>query len=389
MIPAERAHLYVAAATHPGMKGKPNEDRFSVSAYRISSENHTPSVLALIADGIGGHRAGEVAAELAVEDISKFVSESAPDHPAEVLQQALTHASQVILDQSRGDSALIGMGTTCVCAWVIGDQLYTASVGDSRLYLLRGDNITRLTTDHTWVQEALAHGILTPDQARSHPNAHIIRRYLGSKHAVKPDLRLRLSTAESDAQAEANQGVRLLPGDRLVLCSDGLTDLVDDSEILSAMQTNDRDNAPSHLVDLANQRGGHDNITIIALEVPPRADVTRPLHASVQAKVSPARNIPRIAVSCLTGTMLLVATLLLVSLLIWTFARPVRSTPTLTSSPMTSPALTAPALPGILPTGKPTLTLTPKPASTSLPFSTQPPVTYTPWPTNTKPPVTK
>ncbi len=115
------------------------------------------------------------------------------------MKQALTHANQVILDRSKEDPSLTGMGTTCVCAWVIGDQLYAASVGDSRLYLQRGAKLIRLTTDHTWVQEALAQGILTPDQVKGHPNAHIIRRFLGSMNAINPDLRLRLSPAESDS----------------------------------------------------------------------------------------------------------------------------------------------------------------------------------------------
>ncbi len=319
MIPLERAHLNIAAATHPGMTGKPNEDRYSVLAYRLSSDDHTPSVLALLADGIGGHRAGEVAAELAVKVINKFVAQNSSNQPTQIIAQALMHASQVILERSKSDPLLNGMGTTCICAWVIGDQLYAASMGDSRLYLQRGAKIIRLTTDHTWIQDALTQGTLTPDQARGHPNAHIIRRFLGSMNALTPDLRLRLSPGESDAQAVANQGLRLLPGDRLVLTSDGLTDLVKDAEILKILRTSQLDLTPTHLINLANQRGGHDNITVVALEVPQPADITRPLVLNPKPKIAPTLKSPRASTSWLMVILLLLAILMMGMLLVYSF----------------------------------------------------------------------
>jgi protein phosphatase len=172
VIPLDHAHLHIASATHPGLKGKANEDRYSVLAYRFDSDDHPPSVLALLADGIGGHRAGEVAAQLAVEHINKYVAESQLNQPAQILKQALTYTNQVILNHSKEDPSLAGMGTTCVCAWVIGDQLYATSVGDSRLYLLRGEKLICLTTDHTWIQEALSQGTLTPGQRSSQCTHH-------------------------------------------------------------------------------------------------------------------------------------------------------------------------------------------------------------------------
>ncbi len=316
MILAEQAHLHIAAATHPGMKGKSNEDRYSVTAYRLSSEDPTPSVLAILADGIGGHRAGEVAAQLAIENINKFIANSPPDQPTLVLRQALIHTNQLILNLTEANPALLGMGTTCVCAWVIGNQLYGVSVGDSRLYLQRGSQLTRLTTDHTWVQEALARGTLTPEQIKGHPNAHIIRRFLGSVNAMNPDLRLRLGPAETDLQAEANQGLHLLPGDRLLLCTDGLTDLVPDREILDVLRTRELKQGPSLLVDLANQRGGHDNITVVAMELPqPIPDANRASQSL--AKESTRRIPPRSAVSWVMIGLLLVAIISMVMLLIY------------------------------------------------------------------------
>lgn len=317
MIPVEHAHLQIAAATHPGMMGKSNEDRYSVSAYRSTSDDHTPSVLALLADGIGGHRAGEVAAQLAVENINKFVANSPTSQPTQVIKQALTHTNQVLLNRTKEDPSLAGMGTTCVCAWVIGDQLYAASVGDSRLYLQRGADLICLTTDHTWVQEALAQGSLTSAQIKGHPNAHIIRRFLGSKNTINPDVRLRLNTLESDHQAEANQGLRLLPGDRLMLCTDGLTDLVTDGEIRDILRTSQLELIPTQLINLANQRGGHDNITVVALEVPQPAHITRPMRLSPSPRTAPVQKAQRSAVSWLMIILLLVAILSMVLLLIY------------------------------------------------------------------------
>jgi len=319
VIPIEQPHLKIATATHPGMKGKPNEDRYSVSAYRFTSADHTPSVLALLADGVGGHRAGEVAAQLAVENINKYVAESLSNQPTQVLKHALLYTNQIILNRSKEDPTLTGMGTTCVCAWVIGDQLYAASLGDSRLYLQRGAKLIRLTTDHTWIQEALAVGSLTPDQVKGHPNAHIIRRFLGSANANNPDMRLRLNPVESDTQAEANQGMRLLPGDRLMLCSDGLTDLVKDEEILEILRTRPLELSPAHLIELANQRGGHDNITIVAMEVPQPVQNTRPVRLQPSRDIFPVQKVRRSLVSWLMIGLLVLAILLMVLLLVYSF----------------------------------------------------------------------
>ncbi len=268
MIPVEHPHIFVAAVTHPGMKGKNNEDRYKVSAYQTGGDEGTPSLLLVISDGIGGHRAGEVAAEMAVNIITQKVSEGDPGQPLEVLRAAAAEASQSIAAQSEREDSQRGMGATCVCAWIIDDRLYVGSMGDSRLYLARGDAIRQLTVDHTWIQEAIEHGALTPEQAADHPNAHVIRRYMGSDAPAELDLRLRLRDHEKNSQSEAHQGLRLQPGDRLLLCTDGLTDLVKDGEILTVLQALPREQALTKLVNMANARGGHDNITAILAEVP-------------------------------------------------------------------------------------------------------------------------
>jgi protein phosphatase len=392
MIPVERAHLNVAAISHPGMSGKNNEDRYGVSAFRINSDDSPASVLAVVADGIGGHRAGEVAAELAVEAISQVVAGAGAGHPVQTLQNAIVYASQVINQRAETDPTMKGMGTTCACVLVIGDRLYTASVGDSRVYLIDNRAIHQVTTDHTWVQEAIEHGALTEEEARSHPNAHVIRRYLGSKNDVVPDTRLRLSQGEEDRKAEANQGAQLQPGDCILLCSDGLTDLVDDSEIYTALKTGNLDQSLEKLVKLANQRGGHDNITAVALQVP-----LPELEKTAQIPVAATGRRTRLGATCLTAGLVLAAAILAFGGLFWYFNRSGSLlTPTSTANPSLEstlfPQLTSSGpgtpLPGTIPTGTastasartPTAAVLRTQGSANITLS---PATLTPWPTNT------
>ncbi len=269
MIRSSLAHLHLAALSHPGMSGKNNEDRYAISSFHLGKEDPRPAVFAVVADGIGGHRAGEVAAELAVNYISQGIAESNGKKPLKTLENAIHDASQAIAAHSAGKADEEGMGSTCVCAWIIENRLYTAHVGDSRIYLLRGKEIRCLTTDHTWVQEALEKGIIRPDQVRDHPNVHVIRRHLGGIQLPEVDFRMKLDDEESDEQARENQGYELSPGDVVLLCSDGLTDLVWEDEIYKTVRTRkDVKSAAEALVDLANQRGGHDNITVVLLSMP-------------------------------------------------------------------------------------------------------------------------
>jgi serine/threonine protein phosphatase PrpC len=264
---SQRNHLNVATLTHAGMVGKNNEDRFTVSSYIGQEEK--PVLFAIVSDGIGGHRAGEVAAELAVNYILEKISESDGRHPLEIMENAIHSASQAIASRSASQADQYGMGATCACIWVEGDRLYTAYIGDSRIYLIRDGKIQRLTVDHTWVQEAIEKGIITPEQARDHPNVHVIRRHLGSVELPDVDFRLRLSREDDDEQGRKNQGAHLKPGDVLLMCTDGLTDLIWDDEILRLITTrNTLKSAAEDLVGQANERGGYDNITVVLIGVP-------------------------------------------------------------------------------------------------------------------------
>jgi len=269
MIRASQPHLPVVAISDRGRQRHSNEDRYRISAFVGKKDPAEPMLLAVLADGVGGHLAGEVAAELAVEQIERYVETHAERLPPELLlAEAMRHAGEVIYHQGETNPLQRGMGATCVAALIAGLRLYIANVGDSRIYLMRERQTLRLSTDHTWIQEALDLGLITPEEALTHPNAHIIRQYLGSAQPPEVDLRLRLQPNESNAQALANQGMLLKAGDRLLLCSDGLSDLVHDDEIGHILQHHPLEEAASMLVDLANLRGGHDNITLIIIGVP-------------------------------------------------------------------------------------------------------------------------
>ncbi len=365
MIPKEHAHLQVAAITHQGMSGKNNEDRYAVSAYQVGEDDATVSLFAIVADGIGGHQAGEIAAEIVTETISHAVANSDASDPIGTLNTAIIQAGQAVHAQSVKDAARQGMGSTCACVWVIEDRLYTASVGDSRIYLLRDNSIRQITIDHTWVQEAIEFGIITPDQARGHPQSHIIRRYLGSQKPTEVDFRMVLAAEDSDEQAIENQGHRLEPGDGLVLCSDGLTDLVEDAEILAKVENDNLEKALQELVDLANQRGGHDNITIVALEVP------QPTPEQEKDKSSSRRTLWIAGILAAILTTILVIAL---GILAWQLTRPeVTPTPHLQETVPLIVETSLPATEIIQPT------LTPS----SSPRNTPSRETYTPWPTST------
>ena len=380
MIAAERAHLNVSAASHPGRSGKNNEDRFGVSAHWFDQNAKLPSLLAVVADGIGGHLAGEVAAEMAVETISHEIAIYQGDQPLQALVRAISTASQAIKDAAHDNPEYRGMGSTCACVWVVGQRLYAAYVGDSRIYLVRQDQIYCLTRDHTWVQEALDHGVLAANQVRNHPNAHVIRRYLGSSKQVEPDIRLYPPDIMSEVGIEVFQGLQLSPGDQVLLCTDGLTDLVDDDDIKQAFATQPQNQAIEALIELANRRGGHDNITLISLQVPSGEDAT----------VAPAKQSSRLSLKAFTlaGGLVLVV-LVLVGLTVYGYLnsgvvqeKKVTVSPTVTQSQAVTP------LESLLETESPietapNETLQPTLPSTGSPVGENPATTLTPWPTNT------
>src|SRR5215210_4425465 len=361
MIRVARAHLNVDAQTHAGMTGKNNEDRYAVASFVLDKRDRTPVLFAVLADGIGGHRAGEVAAELAVNHMMQVVAKSDGRNIRGTIEDAVLEASDAIAAHAGSNENLRGMGATCATAWIVGDKLHTAYVGDSRIYLVRGGRIQQLTVDHTWVQEAIERGVLTPEMARQHPNVHVIRRYLGSPTPPDPDFRLKLFNDEGDQHAENNQGLQLLPSDILLLCSDGLTDLLWNDEILEVIRSKPNlKEASRALIEMANSRGGHDNITVVLIAVPPTFKLVMPRKVNWMPWI----------IGGITGAILVLGAASVLAFGLLTRNARATLTPTIPASPM--------------PTRTPLITTTPLPTMTILPTLSLPIApTYTPWPTNT------
>jgi len=209
-----------------------------------------------VADGLGGHQGGEVASAAAVEPLGRLDGREFmnPREAAEALATAIREANEAILDRAAGDPALYGMGTTVTAAAVAGGRhLQLAHVGDSRAYLLREGDLAQLTTDHTVVGELVRRGRLTAEQAAIHPERSILTRAVGLDPRVPVDL---------------PDPLELQPGDQVLLCSDGLTETVEDAYIAELLSAGpDGHAACRSLIDAANDAGGPDNITVVLVRV--------------------------------------------------------------------------------------------------------------------------
>ncbi|MBM4422112.1 MAG: hypothetical protein FJ030_01815 [Chloroflexi bacterium] len=270
-----QSDLIIGHQTHAGETGKNNEDRAAVLTYQGAAGENGGITVAVVADGIGGHRAGEVASQIAIDTFTTLFDQADSRSYLDLFSRAFSNISQTIAKHVANNPESEGMGTTCSAALIANRRLYIAFIGDSRIYLLRDGSIRQISVDHTWVQEAIEHGILNKQEARKHPNRHVVRRHLGAGQDATPDYRLHLDDSESAEAARRNQGLPLKPGDIVLLSSDGMTDLVEDHEILAAFQGKTPQAAVDALVLLARQRGGHDNITVTAIQTPPAASPTR------------------------------------------------------------------------------------------------------------------
>jgi PPM family protein phosphatase len=251
--------LDVANRSHPGMVRAHNEDAVFVDS----------AGLAVLADGMGGYNAGEVASGIAVSvikegllpelasgrDLSKVDVHTGLTHAALLLQQQIAAANKGIYEAAQNRPECAGMGTTVVAAVFHGTRVSIAHIGDSRCYRLRGGRFEQLTRDHSLLQEQIDSGQITPDQARFSLNKNLVTRALGIEAIVPADI------------AE----YRVEPDDIYLLCSDGLTDMVD-TDVVHGVVDEQRatlDAAATQLVELANQNGGRDNISVILARVPP------------------------------------------------------------------------------------------------------------------------
>jgi PPM family protein phosphatase len=231
--------------TDPGLVRSVNQD-----AYFIDPTGR----FFIVADGMGGHAGGQEASRIATEAIQSYLDHhwNSEDSSAALLEAAFLKANQAILQDQAKHPERSDMGTTAVVVIFRNEQTWCAHIGDSRLYRLRGAKLEQITEDHTWVARAMKLGDLTPDQARNHPWRHILSRCLG-----REDLR------HVDAQA-----VDLQASDRLLLCSDGLTEELSDHLIASHLKSiRACDKAALALVNAAKDKGGRDNITVVIVAV--------------------------------------------------------------------------------------------------------------------------
>jgi serine/threonine protein phosphatase PrpC len=232
-----------SARTDVGRTRDHNEDSYGVG--EADQAEHLGALL-VVCDGMGGHAAGEVASGMAVETIlADYYADDAEERP-QAIEQAFNHANEQIYANGHGS-----MGTTGVAALIYHDALHIANVGDSRAYLIRDGQIRQVTRDHSFVSDQVAAGLITAEQARSSPHRNVITRALGYQPEVLVDMFRH----------------PLQVGDIVLLCSDGLHGLVTDDEIATITTTLPLDEAMGQLIDLANQRGGSDNITVAAAQV--------------------------------------------------------------------------------------------------------------------------
>jgi len=241
-----------AMRTDTGLVRTLNEDSVVwVTPHHEDAAHHRGS-LALVADGMGGHAAGEVASALAADVIRRLYYDLDGAIP-QVLANAFTAANRAILEYAAEHPECRGMGTTCTALAIVGSHLYFAHVGDSRLYLVRGARILRLTRDHSYVGRLVESGIVRAEDAEKHPQRHILTAALGAGRELAVD--------------GADQILILQEGDDLLLCTDGLWSVVTEEELENAVSGNPPAECCAALVKLARQRGAPDNITLQVLRV--------------------------------------------------------------------------------------------------------------------------
>lgn len=236
------------AITDIGLKRQMNQD------YIFSEENSIGSFpnLFIVADGMGGHKAGDYASRSCVECVVDSIKKSQRKTPISILEEAIKYANKQILMDSKSNIEYEGMGTTFVCAVIMGMTLYVANIGDSRLYIINEKEIKQVTQDHSLVEEMIQNGEIDRSNARLHPNKNIITRAIGTSEEVIADY----------------FEVELKKEDVVLLCSDGLSNMMEDEEIkVTVKEQSKLSTAGNKLIESANACGGKDNISIILIRI--------------------------------------------------------------------------------------------------------------------------
>ena len=236
------------AKTDVGKAREMNQDYYSIP----SSEDDLQ--LYILADGMGGYNGGEIASRLAAETTKNYIQNNFEkiEHDKEtiskLIKDAIEYANMVVYEESKKDENLQGMGTTLDVCFIYNSKIYIGHVGDSRIYLIKKDIARKITKDHSYVQQLVEDKKITREEAEHHPKKNMLLKALGCTSYVEPDIRAR--NLEKD--------------DMLLMCSDGLTNMVEENKIYEVVREN-KEKAPEILVNLANNAGGYDNITVITI----------------------------------------------------------------------------------------------------------------------------
>lgn len=237
------------AATDKGMKRKDNQDYFC-----LPKGNEKVFV---VCDGMGGHAAGDTASRTAAESVYKYITmhstfDLTEEKARELVGGAIEYANKIVNIRSSANVKYEGMGTTADVCLIDVDTLYAAHVGDSRVYLMRDGELKQITKDHTLVQKMVDDGVLTKEQAEKHPDRHVLTRAIGSEPLIEYDF----------------NAVKLLDNDIILMCSDGLTNMLDENSIkVGLISGNSLKETVNGLIDAANKNGGSDNITALVIRI--------------------------------------------------------------------------------------------------------------------------
>lgn len=234
------------SVTDVGRKRKVNQDYVYVSDQPVGN---LPNLF-VVADGMGGHNAGDFASSFAVKIVVEAVKTDADYNPVKIIRHAIETANDELINQAERYASMAGMGTTIVVTTIVGNYVYVANVGDSRLYLM-DSKLRQITKDHSLVQEMVRLGELREEEARNHPDKNIITRALGAKRGVNIDF----------------FDLKLEPGSQILMCSDGLSNMLTDQEMEEILRGSDSlQKKGEKLIELANENGGRDNIAVILIE---------------------------------------------------------------------------------------------------------------------------
>ena len=236
------------ALTDVGIERKINQDYVY---FTLKQTGHLPNLF-IVADGMGGHKAGDVASRYTVDEFVSLIENATEKDDITVISEAVTKVNTMLLEKAKESPDYTGMGTTLVVATIKDEMLRVANVGDSRLYVIGTDGIRQITRDHSLVEEMVLAGKLSKSEARTHARKNVITRAIGGEEQVEPEM----------------FSIDLKENSKVLMCSDGLTNMLEDAEILSIVRNNsDIEDAARMLIDRANENGGKDNISVIIVEL--------------------------------------------------------------------------------------------------------------------------